>query len=67
MKSIQNFVCLERTAGKLRYLRLSTAHRKSRLKRNNHAPSSPNLLQAPVISEARGSTSSTTNTTGLEK
>ena len=61
------FSIVERTAEKLRYLRLSTAHRKSRLKRNSHAPPSPNLLQSPPVSETRGSTSSTSNTTGLEK
>lgn len=54
----------ERTAEKLRYLRLSTAHRKSRSKRNSQAPPSPNLLQSPVPSEGRSSTSSVSNTTG---
>ncbi|CAF0821175.1 unnamed protein product [Didymodactylos carnosus] len=52
-----------RTAEKLRYLRLSGTSRKSRSKRGSQAPS-PNFLQSPVISEARGSTSSASNTTG---
>ncbi|UJR22272.1 hypothetical protein I4U23_025332 [Adineta vaga] len=56
----------EKTAEKLRYLRLSTAHRKNRQKRNSQIPPSPNLLQSPMLSEPRGSTSSTSNTTGLD-
>lgn len=62
---ISFFASKERTAEKLRYLRLSTAQRKSRLKRNSQAPPSPHLLQSPVISEGRSSTSSASNTTGL--
>ncbi|CAF1043949.1 unnamed protein product [Rotaria sp. Silwood1] len=53
----------ERTAEKLRYLRLSSSIRKSRSKRHSQ-PSSPNLLQSPVMSDVRNSTSSTSNTTG---
>ncbi|CAF1615730.1 unnamed protein product, partial [Adineta ricciae] len=56
----------EKTAEKLRYLRLSSAHRKHRVKRNSQAPTSPNLLQSPTFNDARGSTSSASNTTGLE-
>jgi len=61
------FRVVERTAEKLRYLRLSTAQRKSRPKRNSQAPPSPHLLQSPILSEGRSSTSSASNTTGLEK
>ncbi|CAF3305391.1 unnamed protein product [Rotaria socialis] len=56
----------ERTAEKLRHLRLSSAQRKHRLKRTSQNPSSPNLLQSPGFTERRGSISSTSNTTGLE-
>jgi len=58
---------LERTAEKLRYLRLSSSTRKNRSKRTSQGPPSPNLLQSPAISEARISTSSTSNTTGKKK
>ena len=57
---------LERTAEKLRYLRLSSSHRKSRSKRNSQASPTPNLLQSPVLSEGRSSTSSASNATGNE-
>lgn len=57
---------LERTAEKLRYLRLSSGHRKSRSKRNSQASPSPNLLQSPVLSEGRSSSSSASNATGNE-
>jgi hypothetical protein len=66
MKILVFFSSSERTAEKLRYLRLSTTTRKGRSKRTGHA-SSPHLLQSPVLSEARSSTSSITNTTGKEK
>ncbi|CAF1572007.1 unnamed protein product [Adineta steineri] len=56
----------EKTAEKLRYLRLSTSHRKNRSKRNSQVPPSPHLLQSPELNDTRGSTSSTLNTTGLE-
>jgi hypothetical protein len=58
---------IERTAGKLRNLRLSTTSRKSRSKRISHAPPSPHLLQSPAMSEGRNSTSSASNTTGFRQ
>ena len=61
------FIVVERTAEKLRYLRLSSVQRKSRSKRNSQAPPSPNLLQSPVLSDGRNSTSSTSNSAGLPK
>jgi hypothetical protein len=61
------FFIVEKTAEKLRYLRISTSTRKSRSKRSSQVPSSPNHLQSPVTSEARTSTSSTSNATGNEK
>lgn len=64
----ENFVfSLERTAEKLRYLRLSTSTKKTRAKRTNHVPSSSNVLLSPSISETRNSSTSTTNTTGTKK
>ncbi|CAF4468005.1 unnamed protein product, partial [Rotaria sp. Silwood2] len=56
----------ERTAEKLRHLRLSSVHRKSRPKRTIHAPSSPNLLHSSVLIDGRSSASSTSNATVLE-
>ncbi|CAF3971459.1 unnamed protein product [Rotaria magnacalcarata] len=56
----------ERTAEKLRHLRLSSAQRKQRSKRASQNPSSPSLLQSPGFTDRRGSISSTSNTTGLE-
>ena len=58
---------LERTAEKLRQLRLSTSQRKSRTKRNSQAIPSPNLLQSPVLSEGRSSTSSASTATGSKR
>lgn len=51
---------LERTAEKLRYLRLSTATRKGRSKRSSQTTTSSHL-QSPVSNESRSSTSSATN------
>ena len=56
---------LEKTAEKLRYLRLPTSGRKSRSKRASQMPS-PNLLQAPSIHECRSPPPSASNTTGRE-
>ncbi|CAF0875816.1 unnamed protein product [Rotaria sordida] len=53
----------EKTAEKLRYLRLSSSIRKNRSKRNSQ-PSSAHFLQSPVITNGRNSTSSVSNTTG---
>lgn len=63
------YFCLsiERTAEKLRYLRLSSSIRKQRSKRNSQASTPNNHLQSPVINEARNSTSSTSNTTGRKR
>ncbi|CAF1440137.1 unnamed protein product [Rotaria magnacalcarata] len=52
----------EKTAEKLRYLRLSSTARKSRPKRSSQASSS--FLQSPGMSDTRNSSSSTSNTTG---
>ncbi|CAF3599979.1 unnamed protein product [Rotaria sp. Silwood1] len=56
----------ERTAEKLRHLRLTSVHRKSRPKRTSTIPSSPNLLHSPVFIDGRSSASSTSNATILE-
>ncbi|CAF1160041.1 unnamed protein product [Rotaria sordida] len=56
----------ERTAGKLRHLRLSSVHRRSRPKRTSQGPSSPNLLHSSVFIDARGSASSASNVTVSE-
>lgn len=53
---------IEKTAEKLRYLRLSTSVRKARSKRNSQA-SQAGFLQSPT-SDNRNSNSSTSNTTG---
>ncbi|CAF0733693.1 unnamed protein product [Adineta ricciae] len=56
----------ERTAEKFRYLRLATSVKKNRSKRSSHGPvlpPSPNILQSPINSELRDSTSSASNTT----
>ncbi|UJR26831.1 hypothetical protein I4U23_008144 [Adineta vaga] len=65
--STNNQTFSERTAEKLRYLRLATSVKKNRSKRTGQGtapPSSPNILQSPVNSEPRDSTSSLSNTTG---
>jgi hypothetical protein len=64
-KIIKGCLVLEKTAEKLRYLRLSSSTRK-RSKRSSQVPS-PNHLQSPVSSEPRHSTSSVSNATGKEK
>lgn len=60
-------LCAERTAEKLRHLRLATSVKKNRSKRSSQGPappSSPNILQSPVVSEPRESASSTSNMAG---
>ncbi|CAF0998157.1 unnamed protein product [Adineta steineri] len=64
--SANNQTFSERTAEKLRYLRLSTSVRKNRSKRNSQGippPSTPNVLQSPTASEPRNISQSGTNTT----
>ena len=62
----EEFGLLERTAEKLRYLRLSSSARKTRSKRTNHVPTT-SVPISPSISETRNSAPSTLNTTGTKK